>query len=406
MSSPTACSSPVAGPSTAGPSTAHPSTAHPSTAHPSTAHPSTADVSTADVLTADVSTADVSTADVLTADVSTADVLTADPSTVVGRRPNEEQEQDDKPQHVLNGLEDIAESIAGEKIVVGVTGRERAGKIYIRAGHHKGGKTVKKYNVELDVPEHPIPLLPTEEERVGRAGTQQYMVVGIVLAEDPTKYSTKGQGLSRDKGRVEKRKARGTMSPEKNLLRAVVKTTESVDTGASPKYYVACNYLHGLCDLRTATVDTIFFFSEVWEEAGDAKGAKEKQIQIGAACKRMAAKDKTPQQRTTVRVLKKDQTPSNILQITRKANAGNLILMQYSIYLGKKTPEALLALKRTLESVLPDLKSKPADKGILAFHEFGIELAEEDAIDAVNALKVCAEGLSQTPFFCFLFCGL
>ena len=48
--------------------------------------------------------------------------------------------------------------------------------------HHKGGKTVKKYNVALDVPEQPIPLLPTEAERVGRAGTQEYTVVGIVLA--------------------------------------------------------------------------------------------------------------------------------------------------------------------------------------------------------------------------------
>jgi hypothetical protein len=36
---------------------------------------------------------------------------------------------------------------------------------------------------------------------------------------------------------------------------------------------------------------------------------------------------------------------------------------------------------------------------MLAFYNFGKELAEEDAMDTVNALKVCAEGLSQIFFF-------
>ena len=63
----------------------------------------------------------------------------------------------------------------------------------------------------------PIPLLPTEEEHVGRAGTQEYLVVGIVLAENPNKYSTKGQGLSRDKKLVTKHKARGIFLRERTF---------------------------------------------------------------------------------------------------------------------------------------------------------------------------------------------
>ena len=52
---------------------------------------------------------------------------------------------------------------SGNRIeAVEVIGRERAGKIYTRTGQHKGGATVKKYDVALNVPDQPIPLLPTE----------------------------------------------------------------------------------------------------------------------------------------------------------------------------------------------------------------------------------------------------
>jgi hypothetical protein len=50
----------------------------------------------------------------------------------------------------------------------------------------------------------------------------------------------------------------------------------------------------------TTTVDIIFFFPEVWDEVGEVLLAKDRKTKLGEACKKLAARDKRPQQRATV----------------------------------------------------------------------------------------------------------
>jgi len=60
-------------------------------------------------------------------------------------------------------------------------------------------------------------------------------VVGLVLAQEPKKYSTVGIAKAKDKSRDEARKARGALPSERNVLRALVPTAASIDTAASVK---------------------------------------------------------------------------------------------------------------------------------------------------------------------------
>jgi len=135
-------------------------------------------------------------------------------------------------------------------------------------------------------------------------------VVGLVLAQEPKKYSTVGTAKPRDKSRDEARKARGALPSERNVLRAVVPTTDSIDTAASVKYYVACQQKQNLCNLQLTTVNTIFFFPEVWDEVREVLLATDRKSKLGEGCKKLAARDKRPQQRATVRIVKENQTTS------------------------------------------------------------------------------------------------
>lgn len=54
------------------------------------------------------------------------------------------------------------------------------------------------------------------------------------------------------------------------------------------------------------TVDTIFLLAEVWDEVGEVLPAKDRKTKIGKACRKLAAREKRPQQRTTVRIVKEN----------------------------------------------------------------------------------------------------
>ena len=118
-------------------------------------------------------------------------------------------------------------------------------------------------------------------------------MVGLILAEDPAKYSTKASGPSRNKKRDKERSERGVLPAEKNVLRAIVPITDLVSRG-SIKYYVACRQLHGLCNMRVVPADDIFYFSEIWEGIPNNVNIKERRTLLGAECKKHAARDKNP----------------------------------------------------------------------------------------------------------------
>lgn len=308
----------------------------------------------------------------------------------IGRPPSPEN----PPDLVTDGDKDIAISPNLERIVVGVTGRQRFQKIFVRKSS-AGGKTTIMYNVDDNAPKAGslISILPTKAEVESRADTIEFLVVGIVLADFPAKYSTSGTGKARDKKREKERADRGVIPAEKNILRALVPTTDSISS-AGVKYYVACNQLFGICNLRLITVDSIFFFDEIWEGVSEKLDAKKRAPALGLSCKTHAARDKRPPQRALVQIANRSSsTPSNVLDVSRVVNAANVLLMQYSIFELSKQPSAIDALKKTVENLLPDLCKKPSDDGILGFYDFSVELTEEDARNAINSVMVCAEML-------------
>jgi hypothetical protein len=308
-----------------------------------------------------------------------------------GQRPNEDVPYVDV---VTDAEHDIAKTELLDSITVGVPGRQRFQKIFIRkSGSGAGGKTTTQYKPAEDAPhaDRTLSILPTKEEIESRAETLEFLVVGLVLAANPQQYSTKASGPSRNKQRDAERTARGVLPAQSNILRAVVPTTDFIGTG-SIKYYVACRQLHGLCNLRVIPSDAIFYFQEIWDGISDAVPVKERRRQLGAACKMHAARDKKPPQRALIPIsAESDSTPSNSISITPAINAANVLLMQYSMYTVSKQQSAIVALQKTLENILPDLLSRPTDDGILGFYDFESTLVEVDAVKAITAITVCIE---------------
>src|SRR5690348_8862183 len=68
-----------------------------------------------------------------------------------------------------------------------------------------------------------VSVLPTKEEIESRAETMESLVVGL---GNLLQYSTQGSGRSRNKKRDEESASRGVLAAERNVLRAIVPTTE------------------------------------------------------------------------------------------------------------------------------------------------------------------------------------
>jgi hypothetical protein len=284
---------------------------------------------------------------------------------------------------------DVAFNEFRDAIKVGVAGRARFQKIYVRLLN--GKKSKDSYNPEVDAPppDQTVSILPTTPENEGRPGTESFLIVGIVLALDPAKYSTRlsGTGGAKDKTREEERKKRGVLPVEKNVLRALVPVTEYINSGNN-KYYVACHSTHGMCSLRTITSDKIFYFSEIWGDIAPDAIIKHRRTALGQACKLHAAKIKTGGQRTQTSVIKASQTASNTLTVTREANDANVILMQYSIWELTKSPAALSALEKTIEKLAPDIAKRPSNEGTIAFFDFDEKLKNSDAENLIKEVRV------------------
>ncbi|KAF2799650.1 hypothetical protein K505DRAFT_230468 [Melanomma pulvis-pyrius CBS 109.77] len=283
---------------------------------------------------------------------------------------------------------DIAHNEYLDGIRVSVAGRVRFQKIYVRALN--GKKSTTTFNPEDDAPprDRTLSILPTTEEKEGRPNTTQFLVVGLVLASDPFKYSTKFSGKSRNKEKERARKSRGVLSVEANVLRAMVPVTEDISR-ASIKYYVACHPVMNLCSMRVITRDAIFFFSEIWTGISTKVDIKQRRTAIGSACKRHAATIKPPPERVRIAIIKStDLTASNTLAVTREANAANVLLMQYSLWELTKDPKALEALEKTAKNILPDLANRPSSEGTLAFYNFESALEKADAKNLIKDVKV------------------
>jgi hypothetical protein len=187
--------------------------------------------------------------------------------------------------------DDVAQNEFKEKIAVGVPGRRRFQKIWVRAPNNKRSR--RQYNPEDDAPwDQAMSMLPTAEETEKQQETLEFLVVGLVLADTPTAYSNKGSGVGgKNTAREQALQARGTLAAQKNILRAIVPVTENMTAG-SIKYYVACRPEKGLYGMRLITSDTIFFFDEFWNGIPTDANIKTRRTSLGKACRFHAAENK------------------------------------------------------------------------------------------------------------------
>ncbi|EDU50520.1 hypothetical protein PtrSN002B_002588 [Pyrenophora tritici-repentis] len=90
------------------------------------------------------------------------------------------------------------------------------------------------------------------------------------------------------------------------------------------------------------------------------------------------------------------ETTSKTLHVTREENAANMLLMQHSLYDLTREPDALKALRQTVDNMLPELAKLPEDEGTEAFYDF------DNAITATDADKVVSEVKNSNPRICTL----
>ena len=180
---------------------------------------------------------------------------------------------------VLDGSKDVARNCQLDEITIGLDGRKRCQRIYM---YTRGGT----YDEQKDGSATLQDLKATQIELTGLPKTEAYIVVGVVLAQDPKKYV--GKGSNRPEGSAINH------SKENNMLRVVVQETPTIK--ASIKYFVAVNRSDsGIYETRLTKADQIFFFSEVWDRIAnfEASTVKQRRTDLGTSCKWICAIDKT-----------------------------------------------------------------------------------------------------------------
>lgn len=82
------------------------------------------------------------------------------------------------------------------------------------------------------------------------------------------------------------------------------------------------------------------------------------------------------------------ETTSKTPHVTREENAANMLLMQHSLYDLTREPDALNALRQTVDNMLPELAKLPEDEGTEAFYDFDNAITATDADKLVSEVKV------------------
>ena len=168
------------------------------------------------------------------------------------------QETEDR---VLDGSQDIATNKYGNKIIVGVTGRIKAQRIFVRpSSSGKVGCSIMYDGAKHSLPASLIgsPLLSTNEETTMSANTDCMAVVGFILADHPNKFSARHKGVKSTNTKIP-----SVISAESRMLRVVLQCTNFIEDNAA-RFYVACEPEDGLCRLRLTKLEHVFLFEEVW----------------------------------------------------------------------------------------------------------------------------------------------
>ncbi|EPE35504.1 hypothetical protein GLAREA_11203 [Glarea lozoyensis ATCC 20868] len=286
--------------------------------------------------------------------------------------------------YVTDGV-DIAKTHLGEQMSIDTKGRVMNQRIYAKTSTGKG------YDAKTEAPddEHPISLLATQAEIDSRKDTVQYLVVGIIIAKEPGRYATSGQGPSRNKGRDAERKSRGVLPREPNVLRALVPVTAHLDPTSTPLYRIAYGQENGICKVKPMVFENIFFFPEIWERVS-AKNAKEKKTEIGQICKSLAADSQNPPERNVISIKKRRSNtnqPEREFTVSAQVNSANRLKLQHDVFMISKSAVALQALQETIRSILPDLRCKPNNAAILEFLQYEKALDAEETESLISAIQ-------------------
>lgn len=285
---------------------------------------------------------------------------------------------------------DIAMNEYQEKLIVGVPGRKRCQIIYVSTSN-TGKRSKVTYKIGDDAPPsgQTPSILPTKEELTQGHNTEAHLIVGVILAHDPFKYSDKTRSTGgKNKDLVDARIKRGVLPPTTDLLRVTVPVSEYIQS--QHKFYVVCHQTHGLCVMRLITSDAVFFFEEIYSTLAPNGNLRARQADLGQSCRTLAARNKTPDPRAVTII--KDSSSKVVchdLEITRAQNAANMLWLQYSLWEVNKDPAQLDVIAETARKILPDLEKKPSNAGTAAFYEFEEELETEEAEKLAQEVKVC-----------------
>ncbi|XEU99120.1 hypothetical protein FSHL1_004407 [Fusarium sambucinum] len=281
--------------------------------------------------------------------------------------------------------------MSNERMYMDAPGRQQFRQVWLwDAAYSKD--TSATFDPQRHGPSHSTQeRLPLGNELQPHHAAVRMLEVSLVTADDPKKY--KFTGHSRDKGRQQKQKDRGTLSRDSNVFRAYIRMSEYIQVQA--KTYIGCKFMDGrLCAIKISK-DDIFYYREFWGDSAIlAKPKNTRTNHISQAIKFYAAdiKEEEPKQKTTVvptQTAKK--TTASGAVITHLEDIETKCQLLYDFYRATEDPQYLRAIKTAMVSALPGASYSPytKDDGEAAFLAFDPEtpLQDEDIANLIEEMK-------------------
>ena len=175
---------------------------------------------------------------------------------------------------VTDGNTDVAQTLDGERMKVQAPGRLPMQRVYLLKGSANGRKSEQGLtNIPYDKKEdgpvmNPVGSLPSTQELVPGSHVVQYLEVGIVIGDDPSRFKPV-RPLTNKKNK-EGRKQRGDMPRHTSAIRAFIHISPTERSQA--KCVVGVKPKDGYLNPRVIDSDCIFFYPEYW--VGIEKGPK------------------------------------------------------------------------------------------------------------------------------------
>lgn len=200
------------------------------------------------------------------------------------------------PREIDSVEKDVAENYHRERMRIDTPRRMTYQRFFVRPSRKDNAKTTITYDALSDItPKWRTSIPPAGKETQARNNTVPVVVVGLVIADEPLKYSTTGTG-QKAKSKGQDRRARGILPRPSKVLRAVTPVTEYIESKS--KFYVAVNPTDGLCDLRVIPSEAIFFFPEYFTSVSKSLALRVKRKALSAACRYAAANQTTTTKKT------------------------------------------------------------------------------------------------------------